>query len=469
MKPFFTRKITLNIFSITIGLLILGTFIVSQNIQGLIVANTQVMNTYEVIEKMNGVLGDITSAHDQAENYVNNGSQAAFQNYRHSLDLAKSQLIALPELFKENSLQKIHFAALQPNYTSYLLTLDTLIKKYQSTHQKVDVVNESRDAKLLLTKIKNATTRMSDEGYAQLQQRNAKIVNDSKQVSYTIVTVSSLSNVLLFLCFILLSYQEKNHLDEQFIINQELEATNQRLQAAGRLKSEFMSNMSHELRTPLNGVIGLTELMHQEQVGPVSTEQKALLSQVICSAKELLDLINNLLDLSSADIGTLEFHPENVDLKKTVQDMARMFESLLSRKKIVYQAYVADDIPHVFMDLVRFKQVLYNYLSNAIKFTPEGGEITVRLTKESINQFRLSVSDTGIGIKQDDLTKLFVNLQQLDASSSKHYAGIGSGLAITKKIVEAQGGSVGVTSEVNNGSTFYALLPIVEQPLDLQD
>ena len=239
----------------------------------------------------------------------------------------------------------------------------------------------------------------------------------------------------------------------------QLEEQNRRMQEANRLKSEFLANMSHELRTPLNAIIGFSELMHNGKVGPVSDEHKEYLGDILTSARHLLQLINDVLDLTKVEAGKMEFRPEILDLPKVVLEVKDILRGLAAQKRLTVEAQVDPALSRVVLDGSKFKQVLYNYLSNAIKFTPEQGRILVRVTPQDAQRFRLEVEDNGIGIKERDLHKLFIEFQQLDEGSAKKYAGTGLGLALTKRIVEAQGGEVGVRSQVGQGSAFWAVFP----------
>jgi len=243
--------------------------------------------------------------------------------------------------------------------------------------------------------------------------------------------------------------------------NRALEETNQQAQAASRMKSEFLANMSHELRSPLNGIIGFSELMYDGRLGAVTERQKDILGRVLNSAKHLLQLINGVLDLSKVEAGRLEFHPESVTASKLVPEVTGILMGLAAAKQIRLETLIEPEVATIFADPARLKQVLYNYLSNALKFTGEGGLVLVKLKAEGTAHFRLEVSDTGVGIRPEDIEKLFIEFHQLDSGTAKRYQGTGLGLALTKRIVEAQGGTVGVESALGQGSTFFAVLPRV--------
>jgi signal transduction histidine kinase len=257
----------------------------------------------------------------------------------------------------------------------------------------------------------------------------------------------------------IIDLRERLRAEEMRRRSTELELQNRKIQEASRLKSEFLANMSHELRTPLNAIIGFTELLHDGQVDPSSPVHNEFLGDILASGRHLLQLINDVLDLAKVEAGKLEFRPELTELTKLVGEVAAILRTTAAQKQIRMTIDVDPRVDTVTVDPARLKQVAYNYLSNALKFTPIGGTVTLRVKPEGSDRFRLEVEDTGIGIKLEDLGRLFVEFQQLEAGASKRHQGTGLGLALTRRLVEAQGGSVGVRSVVGTGSTFHATLP----------
>jgi len=237
-----------------------------------------------------------------------------------------------------------------------------------------------------------------------------------------------------------------------------------KVQEANRLKSEFLANMSHELRTPLNAIIGFAEIMYDGRVGAVSAEQREYLGDILVSSRHLLQIINDVLDLSKVEAGRLLFRPERVELAKIANEVKDVLRTLTASKSMRVEAEIDPSLAEIVVDPARLKQVLYNYLSNALKFSPEGSRVDVRIRAEGSAAFRLEVEDQGVGIDADDLPRLFAEFQQLDAGAAKRYQGTGLGLALTKRIVEAQGGQVGVSSVRGAGSVFFAVLPRIVQP-----
>ena len=251
---------------------------------------------------------------------------------------------------------------------------------------------------------------------------------------------------------------EQRQAENARLTAQRLEAENRQIQEANRLKSQFLANMSHELRTPLNAVIGFSDLLHSGFIAPDSPKHQEFLGHIGTSGRHLLQLINDVLDLAKVESGKFEFTPEPVDLAVMLQEVQAVLHTATSRKDIVISTEIDAGLADVNLDPARLKQVLYNYLSNAIKFTEAGGHVTVRVMGQGADHFRLEVEDTGIGISAADLTRLFTEFQQLDAGYSKQHQGTGLGLALTRRLVEAQGGQVGVRSTVGVGSVFFVVL-----------
>jgi protein-histidine pros-kinase len=253
---------------------------------------------------------------------------------------------------------------------------------------------------------------------------------------------------------------DRRRLEEQLQRkNVELIEQNRKVQEANRLKSEFLANMSHELRTPLNAIIGFAQIIHDGKTGAIAEIQKEFMNDILGSARHLHQLINDVLDLAKVESGTMEFHPERVDPAQVIGEVCDILRSLTAKKAIRINSEIDAALTEVVIDPSKLKQVLYNYLSNALKFTSDGGAVTIRLKPEGASEFLLEVEDTGIGIAPEDIGRLFIEFQQLDASTAKKYPGTGLGLALTQRIAEAQGGEVGVRSVLGKGSVFFARLP----------
>jgi signal transduction histidine kinase len=240
--------------------------------------------------------------------------------------------------------------------------------------------------------------------------------------------------------------------------NVALQDQSQRLLEMSQAKSDFLARMSHDVRTPLNAIIGFSELLQDGKLGPVTEAQREYLGDVLTSAQHLLHLINDVLDLSKVEAGKMVFHPRNVELADLVHEVAASLRPLFGEKRLGLAIEIHESLRSVAIDPARLKQVLYNLLSNSIKFTPHEGHVALRVQPEGSDAFRLEVEDNGIGIREEDLGKLFVEFQQVHSTTAQQ-PGTGLGLSITKRIVEAQGGKVGVHSRYGKGSVFFAVLP----------
>lgn len=235
-----------------------------------------------------------------------------------------------------------------------------------------------------------------------------------------------------------------------------------RLHQASRMKSEFLANMSHELRTPLNGIIGFSELLFDGKVGPVNEKQKEYLGDILSSGEHLLQLINDVLDLSKVEAGRMDLYPQAFDTAKAIGEIRAVVSPISKKKDIQVRVEVHPEATTTTLDLQKFKQVLFNLLSNAVKFTDEGGTVTVTADRDGQGRLCLAVRDTGIGIEEADLQRVFQEFTQIDSGNARRYEGTGLGLALTRKLVEFQGGSIAVVSRPGAGSTFTVVLPQAE-------
>ena len=233
-----------------------------------------------------------------------------------------------------------------------------------------------------------------------------------------------------------------------------------RAEAANQAKSEFLANMSHELRTPLNAINGFSEIMAGEMFGPLGDPKyKGYAADILKSGQHLLSLINDILDMAKIEAGKLTLHYEPVSLKDVVEDATRLMRGKIEESglKLLVDA---PEMPEIEADYRGLKQVVLNLISNAVKFTPEGGNIVVALSREDDDRVRVAVTDTGIGIAEKDMDRLARPFEQVEGQHSKTTQGTGLGLALTKSLIELHGGTLSIASEPGRGTTVSFVLPI---------
>jgi signal transduction histidine kinase len=258
-------------------------------------------------------------------------------------------------------------------------------------------------------------------------------------------------------------------------------------EAANKAKTEFLANMSHELRTPLNSIIGFSDILADGLAGPVTDEQKDMINNVSTSGKYLLSLINDILDLSKVEAGRMQLELSGFDIKELIAGSLVMFKEKAMKHNIKLNAEIESGVETMNADEQKIKQVLFNLLSNAMKFTPDGSSVSVRARKVCKSQFaehsekesggelstvncghtdfiEISVEDTGIGISPEEQKKLFQPFQQLESTLTKKYEGTGLGLSISKRIVELHGGRIWVESGMGKGSRFIFIIPVDRLP-----
>jgi PAS domain S-box-containing protein len=242
--------------------------------------------------------------------------------------------------------------------------------------------------------------------------------------------------------------------------NEQLAQSNAALQRATRLKDEFLANMSHELRTPLNAILGMTEGLDEGVFGEISDRQRSAITTIERSGKHLLELINDILDLSKVESGKLELQAAPVPVSTLCEASLLFVRQQAHTKGIEIYSEIPPNLPDINVDGRRIQQVLINLLTNAVKFTPEGGNVRLMVQADSSRQrLEMSIIDSGIGITPEDLQKLFKPFVQIDNRLNRHHSGTGLGLALVRRLMELHGGTVSVTSTVGQGSCFTISLP----------
>lgn len=239
---------------------------------------------------------------------------------------------------------------------------------------------------------------------------------------------------------------------------QKLQDANLLLEQANHAKNKFLESMSHELRTPLNAILGFTDMLYEQYFGKLNDKQLDYVKEVDCSGKRLLGLINNLLNIVKIDAGKMKLELDKYSFTELINSVVFMMDSLFTSKKITVKIFMDSAPDVVVVDVDKYKQIMYILLSNALKYTHEGGCVNITCTEEGDAGIRIEISDTGTGIKDEEKQHLFSGFYQADWVHNDQLGGTGVGLTLARRLVELHGGKIGVHSEVGKGSTFWFTL-----------
>lgn len=331
-----------------------------------------------------------------------------------------------------------------------------------------------------------AMVRKLEDSYAQLEliikdksriaQEKTQLAEELQQLNQSLeVTIRERTREVVEKNLKLYELSEELQYQKEELVN-----ANEQLEKTSRMKSAFLANMSHELRTPLNSIIGFAEILKDRMFGELNERQEKYLSHILTSGRHLLQLINNILDLSKVEAGKMKLMLEAFSVNRVIDEVQSIIKTLAYKKNIEIEMSLCPEVI-MYGDVSKFKQILYNLLSNAIKFTPEKGRVIIK-TQEvpggisfaggagtkpfatSAKSLLLSVVDTGIGIAAEEQEKVFLEFEQTEQSRAREYEGTGLGLALTRRLVELHGGHIWVKSRNGEGSEFSLVIPIKGQP-----
>ena len=306
-----------------------------------------------------------------------------------------------------------------------------------NTLKKEEIFEKINKAKMSNQNHLFLTHRMSNGELRDVEVHSYPILMNGKKILYAIISdITNFKNM------------------ENELLKAKVEA-----ETANRAKSQFLANMSHELRTPLNAVIGFSDMLFGQNFGPLNEKQLKYASNISISGKHLLEVINEILDLSKIEAGKMELHIEEFYVFDVIDEVKKALVPFASNKNIDFVSEISKGLTTIKADKTKFKQILYNLIDNAIKFSPEEGCVALNAKLVGSN-VQISVADTGIGIAKEEQTKLFQPFRQLIRFESKEQSGTGLGLSLVKRFVEMHGGSIWIESELNKGSTFTFTSPI---------
>ncbi|HAR63929.1 MAG: hypothetical protein DKM50_11115 [Candidatus Margulisiibacteriota bacterium] len=285
----------------------------------------------------------------------------------------------------------------------------------------------------------------------ELQKTNEELILKNKTINEQFISLYEKEEELIVANKILKAKEEK------------LKLLNEEIFQIAQLKSDFLANMSHELRTPLNSILGFSDILVDDNFGTLTEKQRRFVINIQNSGKHLLELINDVLDLSKIESGKVEINVEDVLIEDTVEYVVETLSPLALKKNIELSVINKDNVNKIEADETKLRQVIFNVVGNAIKFTPEHGSVKIfienYLPEVGAGFTKFTITDTGIGIKKEDYSKIFSEFEQIDSSYARENSGTGLGLALTKKLVEKHKGDIWFTSEYGKGTSFYIIIP----------
>jgi signal transduction histidine kinase len=477
-----SEKIFISGFALSLLIFAFIAFFSYRATRRLIETDVWVSESHEAFNQVDALLLEVLEVESAARGYVLGGKDFYLDPYFTAVGKIDQTL---------RDLQKM--TAANPRLQSRILAMKGPIENKLSYHRRqiemrskagfkpgTDVL-ASGTGHELMDKIRAIADEVKAEEKTYMDQHKAEARSAAQQSIYLLM----LGSVLAFAILISIYYNLRKeisrrkrteatliHLNEELeqrvtkrteelaVANSELALRNREVERANRLKSEFLANMSHELRTPLNAIIGFSELLAQEKAGPLQIKQKHFVGHISTGAHHLLKLINEVLDISKIEAGRVDLEPENFGAAAALAEVLSVINPLAINKNIQVESQVGDDLT-IFADRVRFKQILYNLLSNALKFTPELGAAWIDALRESDSIVRFSVRDTGTGIAAEEQKAIFDEFHQVSDTTKGMREGVGLGLAITRRLVELNGGKIWVESQLGKGSTFFFTIPSI--------
>ena len=423
------------------------------------------LHTYKVLDSSRVLLSDIVDTQRGMRSFILTGQPATLAIFRNGSTKVPRDLANLISLTGDNARQQRNLNILSQDLRELKDYSNQLFLARRHSLQEAIKMESVGTGFAIYDRTLVDLQSVNDEEQSLLALRTAKVDSDFHNTSRLLTYGSILAAALLILANVLASYEvgRRRRTENQLMVamTQQKELT-QKAQAAERAKSEFLSNMSHELRTPLNAILGFAQLMESAEPAPSAYQTKCL-RQVLQGGWYLLDLINEILDLSAIESGKLPLSKESVSLSELLSTCRNMMEAEAQQRKIQMVFPSFDQPIYVRADHTRLKQILINLLSNALKYNREHGTVTVSCVEHASEKVRILVKDTGEGLPPEKVAQLFTPFNRLGRESSD-IVGTGIGLVMSKRLAELMDGIMGAESVVGEGSVFWCELPLAPAP-----
>lgn len=461
-------------FVLALGLLVSLALYILVATMATMTATTQRMQARRMLVELKNVFSQLQDVEIATRDFLISGKEADLQPYRDAQSNTVNTLTRIAQMRDDGAAVPLDLAELRSLVDTILAAAQetAAARRTQSVATALREASREREA---LERLRGIMSQHESAVLAALEGRAAEAATRNRRALMAMVAGGGISLLLLLFLYVSLRREvaRRRRAQEQLsTLNAELVVASERAQSADRLKSAFLATMSHELRTPLNSIIGFTGILLQELAGPLNPEQTKQLGIVQVSARHLLALINDVLDISKIEAGQLEIRAEPFALRTAVEKVATLVRPQAEKKGLALKVEIAPAIGAIVSDRIRVEQVLLNLINNAIKFTDHGG-ITVRADLQSGSPgngapgtgpaVNLVVRDTGIGIKPEDMAQLFQPFRQIDSGLTRTHEGTGLGLAICRRLAEHLGGAIAVASTWGQGSTFTFVVPVNPQ------
>ncbi len=436
-----------------------------------------VQHTQEVLARLEALLSSITDGETGQRGFIITGDETYLEPYQTYRVKADGEYQALLRLTANHPLQHARLTNLQPLLEARASEITKNIELRRQGFEVAAQAIRSGHGKALHDQIRYRIGEIEATERDLLMHREID-AKASAKLSRLLIVLRSLLAVGVIAVALVIIHRDiagRNQVKEALVnANAQLQVATKQAQHADRIKSAFLASMSHELRTPLNSIIGFSGILFQELAGPLNTEQKKQLGMVRDSSRHLLALVNDILDISKIEANQLKVSPIPFPLTESIHKVVTLIMPLVEQKGLALHTQIAPDLGELVADPRRVEQILINVLNNAVKFT-ESGRIT--LSAERVADIsppgaaaptpgvRLQVSDTGRGIRPEDITELFQPFHQVENGLTRSHDGTGLGLAISHRLLALMGGQIYAESTHGKGSVFTLMLPLNGRPL----